>query len=332
VKIEPGSLVELVGALRARVELDFKRDIQLAARAFGRETRSAWIPGGGAILNGDDAAALPCDGGFVLLAAEGMRAELVAADPWFAGFASVLANVNDIAAMGGRPWAVVDVLFLGDADNAQVLEGMAAASAAYGVPVVGGHTTRVSGASMLSVAVVGHARRIIPGAGARPGQAVVVAVDLGGAFRGEGASFDAATSAPSAALRARVGLLSELAEAGLVCAAKDISMAGLCGTLSMMIEASGCGARLDLAAIPAPPGTAALRWLTAFPSFGFVLAVDPGEVATVCARFDVVGVAAAAVGEITGGSILELACDGERAVYCDLREAPLTGFGSPARP
>ena len=47
-KIEAGSLVELAGALRARVELDFKRDIQLAARAFGRETRSAWIP---AVMN-----------------------------------------------------------------------------------------------------------------------------------------------------------------------------------------------------------------------------------------------------------------------------------------
>jgi len=328
-KIHPGSLVELVGALRARVELDFKRDIQLAARAFGRETRSAWIPGGGAIINGDDAAALPCDGGYMLLAAEGMRAELLAADPWFAGFASVLTNVNDIAAMGGRPWAVVDVLFLGSADNALVLEGMAAASAAYGVPVVGGHTTRVSGASMLSVAVVGRATRIIPGGAARPGQVVVAAIDLGGAFRGGGGNFDAATSAPGASLRARVGLLSELAEAGLVGAGKDVSMAGLCGTLWMMLEASGCGARLDLAAIPAPPGCDGLRWLTAFPSFGFVLAVDPGAVAAVCARFDAVGVAAAPIGDITGGSILELFYDGQRAVYKDVGEAPLTGFGHP---
>jgi AIR synthase-related protein len=332
-KMESGSLGPLASALRARVEIDFKRDIQLAARMFGRETRSAWIPGGGAILNGDDAAALPCEaGGYVLLAAEGMRAELVAADPWFAGFASVLTNVNDIAAMGGRPWAVVDVLFLGgdDADSALVLEGMAAASAAYGVPVVGGHTTRVAGATMLSVAVVGRATRIISGAGARPGQTVVVAVDLGGSFRDGGSNFDAATSAPIAALRARVGLLSELAEDDLVRAGKDISMAGLCGTLLMMLEASGCGARLDLEALPAPPGCSALRWLTAFPSFGFVLAVDPEAVAAVCARFDAVGVVAAAVGKVTQGTTLELACGSERAVYWDAKESedgPLTGFG-----
>jgi AIR synthase-related protein len=330
-RIDTGSFVQLVGSLRARVELDYKRDIQLAARAFGDEARSAWMPGGGAILNGDDAAALPCDGGYVLLAAEGMRAELVAADPWFAGFASVLTNVNDIAAMGGRPWAVVDVLFLGDADNARVLDGMAAASAAYGVPVVGGHTTRVSGPSMLSVAVVGRASRIIPGGGARPGQVLIAAIDLGGSFRGGGGCFDAATNASSAALRARVGLLSELADAGLVAAGKDISMAGVCGTLWMMLEASGCGAVVDLAELPAPPATDALRWLTAFPSFGFVLAVDPGAVAAVCARFDGVGVTAAPVGEISGGSILELTHHGERGVFADLREAPLTGFGGAAR-
>jgi hypothetical protein len=326
-KIEPGSLVSLTGALRSRVELTYKQDIQLAAKAFGRESRSAWFPDGGPIVNGDDATALAHDGGFLLFAAEGMRGEFVEADPWFAGFCSVMTNVNDIAATGGRPWAVVDVLFLGSADNERVLDGVAAASAAFGVPVVGGHTTRVGQASMLAVAIVGRANCLISSRAAKPGQVVVAAVGLDGTFRGSGGNFNATTAAAPQRLRSQLAVLPELAENGLVTAGKDISMAGLCGTLLMLLETSGCGAHLDLARVPAPKGVDPLRWLTAFPSFGFLLAVDPPDLAQVRARFEAVGIACEAVGEITPPGLLEISYEEQHATYWDLKTQPLTGFG-----
>jgi hypothetical protein len=326
-RIESESLRALVAQLRGRVEVGFKQDIQRAAKAFGREVRSAWFPSSEPIVNGDDAAALHDEAGYVLLAAEGMRGEFVAADPWFSGFCGVLTNVNDIAAMGGRPWAVVDVLYLGSGQNDRVLEGLAAACQAYGVPVVGGHTTRVSGATMLSVAIVGRAKRLVPSGGARPGQVLLAAISLNGSFRGPGANFNAATAAPGQALRAQLSVLPELAEARLVAAAKDISMAGICGTLLMMLEASGVGARIDLERIVAPAGVESLRWLTAFPSFGFVLAVEPEDATTVCARFDAVGVACSAIGGVTDSRALVLSAGAEEEVYWDLREAAFTGFG-----
>lgn len=326
-KIERGSLAALGGALRSRVELTYKQDIQLAAKAFGRETRSAWFPDAGPVVNGDDATPLAHDGGYLLFAAEGMRGEFVEADPWFAGFCSVLTNVNDIAATGGRPWAVVDVLFLGSGDNARVLEGMAAASSAFGVPVVGGHTTRASGASMLAVAVIGRATRLISSHTARPGLVVLAAIALDGTFRGNGGNFNAATAATPQRLRSHLALLPELAERGLVAAGKDISMAGLCGTLLMLLETSGCGATLDVARIPAPKGVDPLRWLTAFPSFGFLLAVDASAVPEVRARFEAVGVACEAVGETHSGGRLELVYEQDRTTYWDLQARRLTGFG-----
>jgi AIR synthase-related protein len=335
VKVPAGSLHRLTEALRARVELGFKRDVQLAALAFGRDSRSVWFPETGSIRNGDDATALALTerapsaraGEYVLFAAEGIRAELVASDPWFAGFASVLANVNDIAAMGGRPWAVVDVMFLGASDNEQVCQGMLAGSEAYGVPVVGGHTTRVTGQSMLAVAIVGRAKRLLSSSAARPGQKLVAAVDLRGGFRGPGANFDAATTATGAALRDRLEVLPRLAESGLAVAAKDVSMAGFCGTLVMMLEAAHCGAVVDLPSLPAPPDVDPERWLRAFPSFAFLLAVEPRAVSSVCAEFDAVGVAAAEVGELVDAPRLELRHGGERTTYWDLREESLTGFG-----
>ena len=326
-RLEPGQLRGLTAELRSRTELELKRDIQLAARAFGRVTRSSWFPDAGSIVNGDDTAALRSADGYTLFAAEGMRPEFVANDPWFSGFCSVLVNVNDIAAMGGRPWAVVDVLFVGDSGAERVLEGIAAASELLGVPVVGGHTARVSGATGLAVAVLGRARELIRGDGAKPGHTLVAAVDLRGAFRGAGGNFNAATTASASKLRSALAVLPELAEAGIARAGKDISMAGTCGTLLMLLETSGVGAELELERLPAPPDVDPLRWLTAFPSFGFVLAVESDAVDAVCSRFDAAGVAAAAVGHVTSSRTLELRACGERELYWDLSRAPLTGFG-----
>jgi len=325
-RIEEGRLRGLTEELRSRAELDMKRDIQVAAKAFGRVTKSEWFPSG-PIVNGDDTAALESEDGYTLFAAEGMRSEFVAADPWFAGFCSVLVNVNDIAAMGGRPWAVVDVLFLGDEGAARVLEGMVAASELLGVPVVGGHTTRVPGPTALAVSVLGRAQELIRGDGAKPGQTLIAAVDLQGAFRGSGGNFNAVTTAPPAKVRSALAVLPELAESGLVRAGKDISMAGTCGTLLMLCEASGVGAVLDLERLPAPANVEPLRWLTAFPSYGFLLAVDPSAVERVVSRFDAVGVTAAAVGEVNATRRLELGHGSERELYADLAEGPLTGFG-----
>lgn len=324
-KLAPGSLATLVEELRGRAELDMKRDIQLPSRVFGGEAQSAWFPSREPILNGDDTAALPSDDGYVLFAAEGMRPELVAADPWFAGFCSVMVNLSDVAAMGGRPWAVVDVLFMGAGENERVLEGMLAASSLFGVPIVGGHTARVAGPSMLGVAVLGRAKRLISSHAARPGQAVLMAVDLRGSFR-IGNAFNAATTASAQQLRAALAVLPELSEAGLVGAGKDISMAGTCGSLAMLLETSGVGAELELAALPAPSEVEPLRWLTAFPSYGYVLTAEPKDVAKICARFDAVGVACAAVGRITESRQLVLRHGDEQALYLDLTQ-PLTGFG-----
>ncbi len=326
--LEPGSLQTLARELRGRAELDFKRDIQLAARAFGRSVQSSWFPAAKPILNGDDAAALPDGDGFVLFAAEGMRTEFLAADPWFCGFCSVMVNLNDIAAMGGRPWAITDVLFMGAGENERVLEGMVAASEAFGVPIVGGHTSRVGGPSFLAVSVLGRAQKLISGHAAQVGQTLLVAVDLRGSYRGLGGNFNAATTASPEQLRRQLALLPELAEAGLVNAGKDISMAGVCGSLLMLLETSQVGAELDLLRVPAPPNADVFRWLNAFPSFGFVLSVEPGHVSEVCARFRAHDIDCAAVGEITRTRRLELMAGKERALYWDLAE-PLTGFGAP---
>src|SRR5262249_20311043 len=60
-------------------------------------------------------------------------------------------------------------------------------------------------------------------------------------------------------------------------AAKDVSMAGVVGTLGMLAEASGCAAEIHIAAVPRPVGTTTGDWLTCFPGFGMLTADHPGR-------------------------------------------------------
>lgn len=326
--VEPAApdLAELVAHLRDLPGFRRKRDIQRPASYFPRETASAFGP----ILNGDDAAAIPDGDGYCLLAAEGMTPEFAKADPWFAGFCAVMVNVSDIAAMGGRPIAVVDVLFESDVDdNDRILSGMRDASEAFGVPVVGGHTGRIRGNPVLAAAIVGRAKALISSFTARPGQVLMFAVDLHGAYRGE-LNFNAATHSNSAQLRSNLELFPRLSEMGLVKAGKDVSMAGLLGTIAMLCEASGCAADVDLGSIPKPPGVPHARWLASFPSFGFVLAVEPECVAKVQGLFTDCGIVCNSIGRVSRGTDINVHGDGRCVRYWSSSEV-LTGYG-PAAP
>ena len=317
-------LADVASALREGAALRAKQDIQPIARALRDRA--------GPSRNGDDCAALPDPDGYTLIAAEGMLPAFAEAEPFFAGFCAVMTNVSDIAAMGGRPRAIVDVLFAGPdrANTAAILEGLCAGSETFGVPIVGGHTARSAERSYLSAAIVGRARRLITSFDARPGDQLLACVDLRGRFRGATANFDAVSGADPVRLRAQLDLLPQLAEAGLVHAGKDISNAGLVGTLLMLLETSGCGALLDLDALPAPAAASgdALRWLRAFPSFGYLLAARPEHVPGVIARFRDHGVDAAVVAELDASGALDLRSRGERIRYWNLDRQALLGFGA----
>ncbi len=326
-------LSALTCALRAYSGVQSKQAILPVSRAFEAMGNCAWLPNCEPILNGDDAAAIPDEHGYLLLAAEGILPRFVQADPWFAGFCSVMVNVNDIAAMGGVPYAVADVLFTGSAvDNQRVLEGLRDASAAFGVPVVGGHTARGDATTWLSVAIVGRARSLLASHQAKPGHDLVCAIDLRGTYRGSFNHFNAATHASGQDLRRAVALLSEIAEAELAEAAKDISQAGLLGTLLMLCESAQVSAHIDLARVPRPHGIDWERWLTTFPSYGFLLACDPSRTSSLLNRFRDACITAERVGHFAVGTRVELEYEGRMDCFWDLSDAPLTGFGSGRKP
>jgi len=285
------------------------------------------LPKDGAVPIGDDCAAIPLpEGGWLLFAIEGFVDDFVERMPWFAGYCGVMVNVSDIYAMGGRPMAVVDALWSsGAAGSAPVLDGLAAASQRYGVPIVGGHSNHRSARGQLAVAIVGRAQRLLTSFDAEPGDRLVMAIDLRGAWEEPYPYWNASTHAPAERLRGDLELLPQIAEAGLAAAAKDISMAGAIGTSLMLLECSKVGATINLAAIPRPKSideASLLRWLTAFPSYGFVLSVKPASVGAVLHAFRTRGLAAAEVGQVEAGSRLHLAQHGGSALLWDWAGEP----------
>jgi AIR synthase-related protein len=313
-----GDLASLAAELRAARGLAHKSDI---APVLARLR-----PGASAtVRNGDDCAAIPDGDGFLLFAIEGFLPEFVADDPRFAGWCGVMVNVSDVYAMGGRPIAVVDAVFgASDAAAAPILDGLAAGARTYGVPVVGGHTNTRAGQGGLSVAVLGRAQRLLTSFDARPGEALIAAIDLRGAYREPHPFWDASTGAEPARLRGDLEVLPGLAEAGLCRAGKDISMAGLVGTALMLLECSGAGARIDIDAIPRPEGVALARWLQSFPSYGFLLTASEADVPAVLARFAARGIASAAIGRIDATRTLRIARGAAEAEVWRL-DAPLIG-------
>jgi AIR synthase-related protein len=251
----------------------------------------------GLVALGDDCAALPDGDATLLFAIEGFMSEFVAQDPWFAGYCGVMVNLSDIYAMGGRPLAVVDALWSAGPERAErILEGMLAASAAYGVPIVGGHTNTRSTSDQLAVAVLGRATHLLDSFQAQAGEQLLAVADHRGRYREPHAYWDASTDAPSPRLRADLELLPQIAEAGLCRAGKDVSMGGLLGTALMLLECSGLGAEIDLTSIEPPSGVALERWLATFPSYGFLLSVPDRNVHSVQTRFAARSLACTSIG------------------------------------
>jgi len=279
-----------------------------------------------AIQVGDDCAAIPDGDGFLLLAIEGFMPEFIAADPQFAGYCGVMVNLSDIAAMGGRPIAVVDAIWSADSAAARpVLTGLKNAASRYNIPIVGGHTNTRAGINLLSVAILGRAQNLLTSFDARPGEELVAAIDLRGHMRDPAPYWDASTNAEPACLRADLDILPAISEAKLCAAAKDISMAGIIGTIVMLLEASRLGGFIDLAQIPRPPGIALERWLTVFPSYGYVLSVNPEHRQAVIARFAARGIAAAVIGRTDASRIVRLRDGTEESVFWQLGEHALIG-------
>ena len=317
----PADLPGLIHRVRTHPGVAAKAEIGLVSDVFGS---TDWLAG-----PGDDGAVVSDGGTSLVVGGEAILPSFVAADPYGAGIAAVTTNLNDLAAMGAWPLALVDTVTGPRPVIQQVLEGMRWASGLYRVPVVGGHLTITAGPPGLSAFGLGRADRPLAARAAEPGQSLVVACCIEGRMRADYPFFPSFDERGDQ-LAGDVRLLAEGASQGWVTAAKDVSMAGLVGSLAMLLECNRLGVTLDLDALPVPAGVSLEQWLCCFPCFAFLLCVPAGHEERCLSAFAGRGLAAAVVGILDDTGLLRLRLAGQAETAFDLGTESVTNLARSA--
>jgi selenophosphate synthetase-related protein len=310
-------LSEVVERFRSSATLRGKSSISLVAELFGT---TDWVHG-----PGDDAAVLEAGDEHILVAGEAIWPPLVEADPFGAGVAAVVANLNDVAAMGGRALGLVNHVVAGEEAARKVLEGVRFAAGIYRLPVVGGHLTIWDGAPSVSAAIVGQAVRPLSSNNVASGQALVMACCLEGRMRKDFPFFSSIRHR-AAELAGDIAVLPSLAEAGLVASAKDVSMTGALGSLAMLLEPTKCGTVVELEALPRPEGVELAEWTCVFPTYAFLLTTPEADVDAVSSEFRGRKLACERIGTIDDTGRFRVRLGGEEAQLLDLNTEPVTGL------
>jgi thiamine-monophosphate kinase len=196
------------------------------------------------------------------------------ADPKAVGWKAVARVMSDFAAMGGVGDRFLVTLALPGSMEIAWIEnfylGMGECLGRYGARLAGGETCRVpeGSAAVISVAATGSMERgtAVMRSGGRPGDGIWVTGRLGGSLAGKHLTF-----------------LPRVAEGAWIAwnlqptAMMDLSD-GLAKDLPRLAKSSGCGFRLDRAAIPCSEGCGVERALTDGEDFELLFTAPPDTV------------------------------------------------------
>ena len=238
---------------------------QLIEELFARHLGNEYLS------QGDDGALLPApDGGRLVLATDSHVVSPLFFPGGDIGCLAVHGTINDVAVMGARPlWLSAGFIIEEGfklADLALIVQSMAAAAKAAGVPVVAGDTKVVEHGkgdgvfiTTTGVGVVAPGMEL-SGRAARPGDSILVSGTLGDhgmaimAVR-ESLGFAAPIVSDTAALH---GLIAAMRASGAeIHVLRDPTRGGLATTLNEIARQSGVGMMLQEKALPVNPAVAA---------------------------------------------------------------------------
>ena len=318
------NLGELAEDLRSYPGITRKRTISEVLNFFPQTSQGKVLA-----AYGEDAAVLDYGDSVLLLAADGIMETLLRANPWFAGYYSILVNINDISAMGGIPLALVDIISMKDEKVcAQVMRGMECAVTKFGVPLVGGHTHPDCNYNAVDVAILGTAKKdaVIYSHTAQVGDDILFVMDLDGFYPEKlGFAWDTTSKKGPEEVQRQMLIMNEVGSKHWVHSGKDMSNPGSVGTLGMLLETSGKGGKVDLDKVPRPKGVDFAQWLKSYQGCGFVLTVAPKNSKKVLEAFRKEGVEGSIVGKVDATSKLTLSMGEEDLVLFDFKKEIITG-------
>ena len=277
---------------------------------------------------GDDASAIDIgDGQVILIAADGIWGDIMNVNPYWAGYCAVLVNVNDIAAMGGKPLAMVNIMSISnDEIYGELLCGIKDGCLKFGVPMVGGHLHPDGEVDSLGVAIVGIAKKdkLITSFGAEVGDKIIVAIDLDGKPHEMFAlNWDTTYDKDEKLVQDQITAVQYLAEHDYIKSGKDISNPGILGTLEMLLETSDKGAIVNLEDIPKNENMQWVDWLRSYPGSGFVFTASADYCEYIKHYLSRYSIQAEVVGEITDSNSLLLNYKGQQEEVFNQEKNPV---------
>ncbi len=275
--------------------------------------------------NYDDAGVLEVGRLKIVVSTDGITEDLVKSDPWFAGYYSVLVNVNDVVVKGGKPMGYVNVISGLPATRRKMAEGIKAGLNKYGLKLLKGHTHPDSTFEAIDAAVVGIAKKVAKGTDAKPGDKLIMAIDLAGSFGTKGwvKCFDSTLQRTKEDLNRMMSVIIMSIDSGYITSSRDMSAPGILGSLAMLCEASGVGAQVDLEKIPRPPSVSLSEWLVSYPAMGFIFATKDDAILDI---FREVGFSAEVVGSFTSSKQIQVSLGSEKGTFMDLGRESVFGL------
>jgi len=314
-------LDEIAKSIRKHNGIRRKKDIGSIVNFFNNDALASF---------GEDCAVIRNGKKVILFACDGIIESIVKKTPYLAGYFSILVNANDIASMGGKPLAAVNVLSY---RNKQVLnrmlEGLAEGSKKFGVQIVGGHIHPQSRYDSISVSILGEGKlgHLLYSHTAKPKDDILFAIDTDGKFISTLEAFDTTTHKSSKQIKRRYEGMRRVAELSLSKCAKDISNAGTLGTLAMILELSLVGAKIDVRKIPKPKDAPLVKWLNAYQGCGFVLTCKNENSRELISLLEEAGFEVAKVGKITEDKRLVIEDEKEKKEVFNFMKEGITNLG-----
>ena len=178
----------------------------------------------------------------------------------------------------------------------------------------------------LSVAIQGTAQKLLSILHVKPQQKILIALNLNGQFHPNTVYWKCFEKLSGRILQAQLAVLPHLAKHGLAHAARDISNAGILGSLLMLLEATQSGAHINLDCIPRPQGVDWQTWLQIFPSYGFLLTADEDECQDIIELFESQDICCAVIGESNATGKVQIRHQQQSDCFWDFQQQRFTGF------
>ena len=162
-----------------------------------------------------------------------------------------------------------------------------------------------------------------------PAIVLVAAIDLRGRYREPFSNWEAATDAPPARLRGDLELLPAIAEAGSPAPPRISARAASSAPRRCWRNAPASPSTSTSLQSPKPAACALERWLQTFPSFGYLLSVEPANAAEIIARLSPRAASRPpTIGAVAHGSRVTVGAENISETIWDFAHEPLIGAGT----